>query len=297
MNIEKIVSDVSGERIDKFVADKLGISRSRVQKLIEDGLVTIAGKQAKGSRLIELGEIVMVEIPEAKSVEIVAQDINLDILYEDSDVIVVNKPKGMVVHPANGNYTGTLVNAIMAHCGENLSGINGEIRPGIVHRIDKDTSGVLVIAKNDKAHISLAEQLKNHSMTRVYIAVARGYFKDSAGVVDAPIGRNPKERKKMAVVSGGRHAVTHYKVIKQLDDCAVLEVRLETGRTHQIRVHMTYIGHPLLGDSVYSSGKNKYGFVGQALHAKTLGFIHPSSGEYMEFSSNLPEEFDKLLAK
>ena len=297
MNIEKIISDVSGVRVDKFISDKLALSRSRVQNLIEDGYVTIDGKLAKPSEKVSESQIVMVEIPEAKPVEIVAEEISLDILYEDDDVIVINKPKGMVVHPANGNYTGTLVNAIMAHCKGNLSGINGEIRPGIVHRIDKDTSGVLVIAKNDKAHISLAEQLKQHSMTRVYIAIARGSFKDTAGIINAPIGRNPRDRKKMGVVQNGRHAVTHYKVIKQLDDCAILEVRLETGRTHQIRVHMTYIGHPLLGDTVYSSGKNKYGFVGQALHAKTLGFIHPSTGKYMEFSSNLPEEFEQLLAK
>ncbi len=297
MNIEKIVSDVSVDRIDKFVAEKLDISRSRVQKLIEDGFVTIDGMAVKDSQKVAAGQVVMVEIPDAKPVKIEAEDIKLDILYEDDDVLVVNKPKGMVVHPANGNQTGTLVNAVMAHCKDNLSGINGEIRPGIVHRIDKDTSGVLVIAKNDKAHISLAAQLKEHSMTRVYIAIARGVFKESSGVIDAPIGRNPNDRKKMSVVKNGRHAVTHYKVIKQLDDCTILEVRLETGRTHQIRVHMAYIGHPLLGDFIYSSGKNKYGFVGQALHAKTLGFIHPSNGKYMEFSSSLPEEFEKLLAK
>jgi len=297
MNIEKIISDISGERIDKFISERLSMSRNRVQKLIDDGFVTVDGTVAKSSQKIMLNQVVMVEVPEAKPVEIVAEKIDLDILYEDNDVIVINKPKGMVVHPANGNYTGTLVNAIMAHCKDNLSGINGEIRPGIVHRIDKDTSGVLVIAKNDKAHISLAEQLKEHSMTRVYIAIARGVFKEPRGVINAPIGRNPKDRKKMAIVQDGRHAITHYKVIKQLDDCAVLEVRLETGRTHQIRVHMTYIGHPLLGDSVYSSGKNKYGFIGQALHAKTLGFIHPSSGKYIEFSSNLPKEFQELLAK
>ena len=297
MNIEKVIPDVSGERIDKFVSEKLDMSRSRVQKLIEDGLISVDGVVAKGSQKVVSGQVIMVEIPDAKPVKIEAEDINLDILYEDDDVLVVNKPKGMVVHPANGNQSGTLVNAIMAHCKDNLSGINGEIRPGIVHRIDKDTSGVLVIAKNDKAHISLAMQLKEHSITRIYIAIARGVFKETTGVINAPIGRNPKDRKKMGVVSNGRHAVTHYRVIKQLEDCAVLEVRLETGRTHQIRVHMAYIGHPLLGDTIYSSGKNKYGFVGQALHAKTLGFIHPSSGKYMEFSSNLPEEFEKLLAK
>lgn len=297
MRIEKIISDVLGVRIDKFIAEKLEISRSRVQQLIKEERVTIDGDIAKSSSKLGLDQVVMVEIPEPKPTAIIAEDIKLDIVYEDDDVLVINKPKGMVVHPANGNYTGTLVNAIMAHCKDNLSGINGEIRPGIVHRIDKDTSGILVIAKNDKAHISLAEQLKNHSMTRVYIAVARGVFKDPVGKIDAPLGRNPKDRKKMGVVKDGRHAVTHYKVIKQLEDCAVLEVKLETGRTHQIRVHMAYIGHPLLGDGVYSSGKNKYGFTGQALHAKILGFIHPSTGKYMEFSSNLPQEFEKLLAK
>ena len=297
MNIEKIISDVSDERIDKYISSKLDISRSRAQKLIEEACITVDGRKAKSKDKVFPGQVIMVEIPEAKEVKIIAEDIKLDILYEDDDVLVVNKPKGMVVHPANGNQSGTLVNAIMAHCKENLSGINGEIRPGIVHRIDKDTSGVLVVAKNDKAHIFLAEQLKKHSMTRVYIAIARGVFKDKVGVINANIGRNPKDRKKMGVVGNGRNAVTHYKVIKQLEDCAILEVRLETGRTHQIRVHMAYIGHPLLGDTVYSSGKNKYGFKSQALHAKTLGFIHPTSKEYMEFSSNLPEEFQELLSK
>ena len=297
MDIKKIIVDVDGDRIDKFVSDKLDISRSRVQKLIEDGNITIDGKLAKSSSKVESGQIIMVEIPELIPLEVKAEEIPLDILYEDNDVIVVNKPKGMVVHPANGNFTGTLVNAIMAHCKDNLSGINGVIRPGIVHRIDKDTSGVLVIAKNDKSHLHLASQLKEHSMKRVYIAIARGVFKEENGTINAPIGRNPKDRKKMGIVASGRHAVTHYRVLKQLDDAAILEVKLETGRTHQIRVHMAYINHPLLGDEVYSSGKNKYGFTGQALHAKILGFIHPSTGKYMEFSSNLPEEFQKLLAK
>jgi len=297
MDIEKIIVDIAGDRIDKFVSDKLDISRSRVQKLIEEGNITIDGKIAKSSSKVESGQVIMVEIPELIPLEVKAEEIPLDILYEDNDVIVVNKPKGMVVHPANGNFTGTLVNAIMSHCKDNLSGINGVIRPGIVHRIDKDTSGVLVIAKNDKAHLHLATQLKEHSMKRVYIAIARGIFKEETGTINAPIGRNPKDRKKMGIIANGRHAVTHYKVLKQLEDAAILEVKLETGRTHQIRVHMAYINHPLLGDTVYSSGKNKYGFTGQALHAKILGFIHPSTGKYMEFSSSLPEEFQKLLAK
>lgn len=297
MEIKKIIVDESGKRIDKYISEKLDLTRSRVQKLIDDGMVTINGNVAKSSAKVNEGEVLSVEIPELKPLEIVPEEIPLNILYVDDDVIVIDKPKGMVVHPANGNYTGTLVNAIMSKFGDNLSGINGVIRPGIVHRIDKDTSGVLVIAKNDKAHLKLAEQLKEHSMTRVYVAVVRGKLKEKVGTIDAPIGRNPKDRKKMGVVANGKRAVTHYKVIKELDDCSVIEVRLETGRTHQIRVHMSYIGHPLLGDSVYSNGKNKYGFVGQALHAKILGFIHPSTGEYMEFYSNLPEEFEKLLAK
>ena len=297
MEIKKIIVDESGKRIDKYISEKLDLTRSRVQKLIDDGMVTINGNVAKSSAKVNEGEVLSVEIPELKQLEIVPEEIPLNILYDDDDVIVIDKPKGMVVHPANGNYTGTLVNAIMSKFGDNLSGINGVIRPGIVHRIDKDTSGVLVIAKNDKAHLKLAEQLKEHSMTRVYVAVVRGKLKEKVGTIDAPIGRNPKDRKKMGVVANGKRAVTHYKVIKELDDCSVIEVRLETGRTHQIRVHMSYIGHPLLGDSVYSNGKNKYGFVGQALHAKILGFIHPSTGEYMEFSSNLPEEFERLLAK
>lgn len=297
MEIKKIIVDETGKRIDKYISEKLDLTRSRIQKLIDDGMVSINGKTAKSSAKVNEGEILTVEIPELKPLEIVSEEIPLNILYDDDDVLVIDKPKGMVVHPANGNYTGTLVNAIMAKYKDNLSGINGVIRPGIVHRIDKDTSGVLVIAKNDKAHLKLAEQLKEHSMTRVYVAVVRGKLKNSVGTIDAPIGRNPKDRKKMGVVANGKRAVTHYKVIKELDDCSIIEVRLETGRTHQIRVHMAYIGHPLLGDNVYSNGKNKYGFVGQALHAKILGFIHPSTGEYMEFSSKLPEEFEKLLAK
>lgn len=297
MEIKTIFSDVSGERLDKFIAEKLELSRTHVQGLIDAGKVSVNGKGAKASLKTEEGMVVSVEIPDLVPLDVLPEEIALDILYEDDDVLVVNKPKGMVVHPANGNENGTLVNAVLAHCGTNLSGINGVIRPGIVHRIDKDTSGILVIAKNDQAHISLAEQLKEHTMTRVYVAVVRGKFKSETGTISAPIGRNPKDRKKMGVVAGGKHAVTHYTVIKELEDCSVVEVRLETGRTHQIRVHMSYIGHPLLGDEVYGNGKNKYGFVGQALHAKILGFKHPRTGEYMEFSSTLPEEFLELLAK
>ena len=283
------------KRIDVYVSEKAEISRSHAQKLINDGNVLVNSKQEKVSYKVDIGDNINVTIPEAKTIDIVAENIPLDILYEDNDVIVVNKPKGMVVHPAAGNYTGTLVNAIMAHAGENLSGINGVIRPGIVHRIDKDTSGILVIAKNDTAHVGLAKQLKDHTMKRVYVAIVKGNIKNDEGTIDAPIGRHKIHRKKMAVVKDGRHAVTHYKVIKRVDNLTVIEARLETGRTHQIRVHMSHIGHPLLGDDVYGDGKNKYHFVGQALHAKVLGFVHPITNEYMEFESDLPEEFKKII--
>lgn len=284
------------KRIDNFISEVENLTRSRVQKLIEEGNVTINEKVPKVSYKVQLNQEIKLIIPDAEVLEVKAENIELDILYEDNDVIVVNKPKGMVVHPAAGNFSGTLVNAIMAHCGDNLSEINGVIRPGIVHRIDKNTSGILVVAKNNEAHLKLAAQLKEHSMNRIYVAVVHGNIKNDKGTVNAPIGRNPKDRKKMAIVSGGRHAVTHYKVLKRLHDCTILELKLETGRTHQIRVHMSSIGHPLLGDDVYGSGKNKYGFEGQALHAKVLGFIHPSTNEYMEFSSELPIEFQKLLS-
>lgn len=293
-----IVAEVDvNKRIDNFIAEKTDLTRSYVQKLIEQGNVKINEKVPKVSYKTQLNQEINVTIPDAKVLEIKPEKIELDILYEDDDVIVVNKPKGMVVHPAAGNYSGTLVNAIMEHCGDNLSEINGVIRPGIVHRIDKDTSGVLVVAKNNNAHLKLAAQLKEHSMNRIYIAVVSGNLKNDEGTIDKPIARNPKDRKKMAVVYGGREAITHYKVIKRLMDCTIVELKLETGRTHQIRVHMASIGHPLLGDSVYGNGKNKYGFIGQALHAKMLGFIHPSTGKYIEFSSEPPIEFQKLLAK
>jgi 23S rRNA pseudouridine1911/1915/1917 synthase len=287
----------TGKRLDQFVAEKSDISRSYAKKLIDDGNVFVEDKNMKASYKIQENKKICVKIPEDKPLEIDAEDIQLDILYEDDDILVVNKPKGMVVHPAAGNYKGTLVNAIMAHCKDDLSGINGVIRPGIVHRIDKDTSGILVIAKNDKAHIHLANQLKEHSMKRIYVAVVKGVLKNDVGTINAPIGRSLKNRKKMAVVQNGKNAVTHYKVIRRFNDCTMIEVRLETGRTHQIRVHMSHIGYPLLGDDVYGNGENKYGFVGQALHAKTLGFIHPSTNEYMEFESDPPKEFQKLLSR
>lgn len=291
--------DEIGKRIDVYIAEyKEELSRSRVQKLIENGLVTVNGKAVKSNYKLRKGDILEVEIPDPEPLEIEAEDIPLDIIYEDKDVVIVNKPQGMVVHPAPGHYSGTLVNALMYHCKDDLSGINGQMRPGIVHRIDKDTSGVLMIAKSDAAHNSLAQQLAVHSITRKYYAVVCGNIKEDSGTVDKPIGRNPKDRKKMAVVQGGRRAVTHYRVLERFGGkYTLIEAQLETGRTHQIRVHMASLGHPLLGDTVYGSEKQPFKLQGQVLHAKVLGFNHPSDGRYVEFESPLPEYFEKLLTK
>ena len=291
--------DEIGKRIDVYIAEyKEELSRSRGQKLIENGLVTVNGKVVKSNYKLRKGDILEVEIPDPKPLEIEAEDIPLDIIYEDKDVVIVNKPQGMVVHPAPGHYSGTLVNALMYHCKDDLSGINGQMRPGIVHRIDKDTSGVLMIAKSDAAHNSLAQQLAVHSITRKYYAVVCGNIKEDSGTVDKPIGRSPKDRKKMAVVQGGRRAVTHYRVLERFGGkYTLIEAQLETGRTHQIRVHMASLGHPLLGDTVYGSEKQPFKLQGQVLHAKVLGFNHPSDGRYVEFESPLPEYFEKLLTK
>lgn len=291
--------DEIGKRIDVYIAEyKEELSRSRVQKLIENGLVTVNGKNVKSNYKLRKGDILEVEIPDPEPLEIEAENIPLDIIYEDKDVVIVNKPQGMVVHPAPGHYSGTLVNALMYHCKDDLSGINGQMRPGIVHRIDKDTSGVLMIAKSDAAHNSLAQQLAVHSITRKYYAVVCGNIKEDSGTVDKPIGRSPKDRKKMAVVQGGRIAVTHYKVLERFGGkYTLIEAQLETGRTHQIRVHMASLGHPLLGDTVYGSEKQPFKLQGQVLHAKVLGFNHPSDGRYVEFESPLPEYFEKLLTK
>ena len=287
----------AGSRIDKYISDNIAeLTRSAVQGLIEKGMVTSAGKAVSKNMKLKGGEEIVVEIPEPEPMDAVPEDIPLDIVYEDDDLLVVNKPKGMVVHPAHGNYTGTLVNALLHHCGDSLSGINGVIRPGIVHRIDKNTSGLLIVAKNDASHLKLAEQIKVHSFTREYEAVACGYFKDTEGTVDAPIGRHKTDRKKMCVTTeNSRNAVTHYSVLKQYGGYAYVRLRLETGRTHQIRVHLSYIGHPVLGDDVY--GKSYKGLEGQCLHARKIGFIHPSTGEYMEFQSELPEYFTAVLRK
>ncbi|SFW41171.1 RluA family pseudouridine synthase [Ruminococcus flavefaciens] len=286
-----------GSRIDKYISDNIAeLTRSAVQGLIEKGLVLAEGKAVSKNYKLRGGEEISVEIPEPEPMDAVPEDIPLDIVYEDDDLLVVNKPKGMVVHPAHGNYTGTLVNALLHHCGDSLSGINGVIRPGIVHRIDKNTSGLLIVAKNDASHLKLAEQIKEHSFTREYEAVACGYFKETEGTVDAPIGRHKTDRKKMCVTTeNSRNAVTHYSVIKQYGGYAHVRLRLETGRTHQIRVHLSYIGHPVLGDDVY--GKPYKGIEGQCLHARKIGFIHPTTGEYMEFTSELPDYFVSILAK
>ena len=291
----------AGERIDAFLASKLhDVTRSWLQKLIEAGNVSVEGREklAKNYKL-RAGDRLTVELPEPETLDVLPENIPLDIVDEDEYLLVVNKPSGMVVHPAVGNHTGTLVNAVMFHCGDQLSSINGVVRPGIVHRIDKDTSGLLVIAKTDAAHRGLAEQFAVHSIKRAYRAVVYNNIKEDDGRVDAPIGRNPKDRLKMAVVSAdkGRRAVTNYHVIERSGKFTYVECRLETGRTHQIRVHMAYIGHPLLGDPLYGPRKGMSGVTGQVLHAKELGFVHPITGEYMEFDSELPSEFVKALKK
>lgn len=294
-----LVSDEKNTRIDSWLTEKLeGHSRSYVQKLISDGAVTVNGKQVKSNYKLGLDETVVVMIPEPEMLEVKPEKIDIKVLYEDEDIIVVDKPKGMVVHPAAGNYSGTLVNALMEYCGDRLSDINGIIRPGIVHRIDKDTSGVLVVAKNNSAHEKLTEMLKIHDIKRIYVAVIHGIIREDSGKIDAPIGRHPVDRKKMAVnTKNGRNAVTHFKVLERFKNATYIEVRLETGRTHQIRVHMSYIGYPIIGDEVYGRRRNEYNISGQVLHAKVLGFIHPVKGEYVEFQSEIPSYFQELLDK
>lgn len=288
----------SGLRIDKYLSTvNEQLSRSYIQKLLKSGLVLVDGKPVKASYQVDEGDVISLDIPEAVEPEIEPENMDLDILYEDQDVILVNKPKGMVVHPAAGHYSHTLVNGLMHHCKDQLSGINGVMRPGIVHRIDMDTTGVIIACKNDMAHNSIAAQLKEHSITRRYQAIVHGVLKDDAGTVEGPIGRHSTDRKKMSInYNNGKSAVTHYKVLKRFRQYTHVECRLETGRTHQIRVHMASIGHPLLGDLVYGPGKCPIpGLQGQTLHAGVLGFIHPRTREYMEFTAPLPEYFAKLL--
>ncbi|KEI10606.1 pseudouridine synthase [Clostridium sp. K25] len=284
-------------RLDVFISNSLeGKSRSYIQKLIQEGHVKVNGKDKKSNYKLKLHDSVIVNNIENESQKINPENIDLDILYEDKDIIVINKPQGMVVHPATSNYSGTLVNALLYHC-DTLSTLNDDTRPGIVHRIDKDTSGVLVVAKNNKAHEVLAEQLKEHSMKREYIALVEGILKEDNGLIDKPLGRNPKDRIKMAVVQGGKNAITHYEVLKRFKKNTLVKCILETGRTHQIRVHMSYIGHPLVGDPMYGFKKQRFKLKGQMLHAKKLGFIHPTTQEYIEFESDLPKYYKEVLLK
>jgi 23S rRNA pseudouridine1911/1915/1917 synthase len=292
-----VAQEFVSARIDKAVSQLVPeLTRSHVQILIEQGNVTVNKKNIDKNYKLRLSDAIIVNIPDLKPIEAIAQDIPLDVVYEDSELIIINKPQGMVVHPAAGNWDGTLVNALLHHCGSSLSGINGVIRPGIVHRIDKNTSGLLIVAKNDNAHKILAAQIKEHSFTRIYEAVVIGNIKTEEGTIDAPIGRNPSHRKRMSVQDkNSKNAVTHYKVIKQYGKYTHLQLQLETGRTHQIRVHMAYIGHPVAGDDVYGGKKQSSLLTGQCLHAKVIGFIHPTTNEYLEFSSSLPKYFISFL--
>ena len=292
------VENQEGERIDRYLSEEMeDRSRSYIQKLIKDQYVIVNQKPVKANYRLSLGDMVEITLPEAKEPDIIPENIPLDILYEDQDIIIVNKPKQMVVHPAPGHYSGTLVNALMYHCGQELSGINGTMRPGIVHRIDMDTTGSLIVCKNDMAHQSLSEQLKVHSIKRVYVAIVHGNIKEDNGTVNAPIGRHPTERKKMSIhTKNGRNAITHYKVLERFGEYTYIQCELETGRTHQIRVHMSSIGHPLVGDQVYGPRKCPFPKLqGQTLHAKTLGIIHPRTGEYLEINAPLPDYFIELL--
>lgn len=286
----------AGKRIDAFLASKNeDISRMAIQRMIENGNIKVNGNKTKASYKVCEGDNVVLEEEVPKETSLKAQDIPIEIIYEDNDIIVVNKPKGMVVHPANGNPDGTLVNSLMAICKDSLSGIGGEIRPGIVHRLDKDTSGILVVAKNDKAHINLSEQIKNHEVKKTYIALVRGIVKENEATINMPIGRSPTDRKKMAVVKNGKEAITHFKVLERYDNYTLLQINIETGRTHQIRVHLAKIGYPIIGDEVYSSGKNEWNIKGQCLHAKSLDFRHPVTNKEMHLEAELPEYFQNLL--
>ena len=304
--IEVVSEAYAGWRIDSFVAEVTELSRSGAQKLIESGDITVSGAPVSKKYTLKLGDEVSISIPEPEICEAVPEDIPLNIVYEDDDIIVINKPSGMVVHPAPGNYTGTLVNALLWHCRDSLSGIGGVMRPGIVHRIDKDTSGLLVVAKNDASHKALSEQLEHHGIVREYHAIVRGGFNADSGTVNAPIGRHPVDRKKMAVLlspdAHAKEAVTHYEVMERYGEMTYLRLKLETGRTHQIRVHMAYIGHALIGDEVYAPGKIRFEKLhapllnGQMLHAKRLSFIHPATHEQVSFECELPDNFSKVLS-
>lgn len=298
-NVYNIKAEDESGRLDTFLSSKIdNISRSYTKKLIDEGYVKVNGQVVKPSYKVRKDDEIIVYVPEPRELKIEPEAIPLDILYEDSDIIAINKPQGMVVHPAPGNYSGTLVNALLYHCGSNLSGINGVIRPGIVHRLDKDTSGVILVAKTNSAHLNLARQIKNREIKKVYNAVVFGNVKEDFATINAPIGRHPVERKKMAVIENGRNAITHYKVLERFGDYTYVEARIETGRTHQVRVHFAYIKHPILGDMVYGPKRQPFhDLKGQVLHARLLGFVHPVKNEYMEIEAPLPDYFEKLLYK
>lgn len=300
MESKKLIvkAENTGARLDAYIAENINnLSRTMVKKLVEDGNVSVNGKVQKVSYKVQENDEIIVNEPEAKELDIKAEDIPVDVVYEDKDIIVVNKPKGLVVHPANGNWDGTLVNAIMAICKDSLSGIGGEIRPGIVHRLDKDTSGLLIIAKNDEAHLNMSNQIKDRQVKKIYYALVRGVVPENEATINMPIGRSTKDRKKMAVTKSGKEAITHFKVLERFNKYTLLEVKIDTGRTHQIRVHLSEIGHPVVGDEVYSNGKNEFGVKGQLLHAKSLDFKHPITGKEMHLETELPEEFENVLKK
>ena len=283
-------------RIDKaigLIEDTL--SRVAIQRLLDEGNILVNGKTTKASYKTKIGDEITIQKETPKKVDIIAQDIPIEILYEDKEIIVVNKPKGIVVHPANGNPDGTLVNAIMNLCGNSLSGIGGEIRPGIIHRLDKDTSGVLIVAKNDIAHINISNQIKNRQTKKIYIALVRGVIKENEATIDMPIGRSKKDRKKMAVTKDGKEAITHFKVLKRYENFTLLEIKIDTGRTHQIRVHLAEIGYPIVGDYIYSNGKNPFNVEGQMLHARQIEFVHPTTGKEMKIEAPIPEYFQRIL--
>ena len=298
--MEKIIvqNNEKGVRLDSYITKKLNdLSRANIQRLIEDGNILVNSAKQKISYKFNSGDKIEITIPEPKKIDLKPQDIKVEIVYEDNDIIVVNKPKGLVVHPAVGNPDGTLVNAIMNICKDSLSGIGGEVRPGIVHRLDKDTTGLLIVAKNDKAHINLSEQIKNREVKKIYIALVRGNIPENEATINMPIGRSTKDRKKMAVVKNGKEAVTHFKVIDRFKNYTLLEIKIDTGRTHQIRVHMAEIGYPVVGDMVYSNGKNEFGVEGQMLHAKSLDFKHPITGKDMHLEAELPKYFKDIIDK
>lgn len=296
--MERIVVDTENVRLDAFISGKNDkLSRTMIQRLIEDGEILVNGNKKKMAYKVQIGDVIEINIPAPKETDIKAQNIPLKIVYEDNDIIVVNKPKGMVVHPANGNPDGTLVNAVMALCKGSLSGIGGKIRPGIVHRLDKDTSGLIIVAKNDLAHINMSKQIKDRQVKKIYIALVKGNISEDEATINMPIGRSTKDRKKMAVRKDGKEALTHFKVLKRYEKYTLLEIKIDTGRTHQIRVHMAEIGHPVVGDIVYSNGKNEFGIEGQMLHARSLDFKHPITGKQMQLEAELPQYFKDVLKK